>query len=44
MVEVKIKKTLNFGLIKLKFKKSNTYVTLTDDTGNVLLIKHGGLF
>ncbi len=44
MVEIKLKKTINFGLIKIKFKKSNTYVTLTDLLGNALIIKHGGLF
>ena len=44
MVEVKLQKILNFGVIKIKFKKSNTYVTLTDIFGNVLIIKHGGLF
>jgi ribosomal protein S11 len=44
MVEIKLQKTLNFGLIKVKFKKSNTYVTLTDIFGSVLIIKHGGMF
>jgi ribosomal protein S11 len=44
MVEIKLKKILNFGVIKIKFKKSNTYVTLTDLSGNVLIIRHGGLF
>lgn len=44
MVEVKLRKILNFGVIKIKFKKSNTYVTLTDIFGTVLIIKHGGMF
>lgn len=44
MVEIKFEKTLTFGVIKIKFKKSNTYVTLTDIKGNVLITKHGGSF
>jgi ribosomal protein S11 len=44
MVEVKTKETLNFAFIKLKFKRSNTFVTLTLDSGNVLIVKHGGSF
>jgi len=42
-MEIKLKKIINFGLIKIKLKPNNVFITLTDFSGNVLMEKHAGL-
>jgi small subunit ribosomal protein S11 len=43
-MKIKIKETINFGLIKIKPTLNNIFITLTDINGAVLISKHSGLF
>lgn len=42
-MEIKLKKSITFGIIKIKSTINNIFVTLTDIDGNVIISKHAGL-
>lgn len=42
-MEVKLKKSITLGLIKIKSTMNNMFVTLTDLDGKVIISKHAGL-
>lgn len=42
-MEVKLKKSITLGLIKIKSTLNNMFVTLTDLEGKVIISKHAGL-
>lgn len=42
-MEVKLKKSLTLGILKIKSTINNMFVTLTDMSGNVIISNHAGL-